>query len=93
MEGARSTSFADLLDGTSNTVCLIDMKETGVAWSEPRELDIDQLSSGLPDGNHRGGHLLGLYDGSVRFVLKQDLTPERIRSLATRNGGEPSDSF
>jgi hypothetical protein len=88
LQGARSVGFEKVQDGASNTAYMIDMKDTGVVWSEPREIDIDQLGEGLPEGNHRGGYLVGFYDGSARFIPKEAVTPAIARALATCHGDE-----
>jgi hypothetical protein len=76
----------DVVDGTSNTIFLVEVKN-GANWAQPKELDAAQLANGLPPGNHRGGNLVGMLDGSVRF-LSDSTDPGTIQALLTRNGGE-----
>jgi type II secretory pathway pseudopilin PulG len=78
--------FMNITDGTSNTVFMVEIKGSGVKWSEPRELEITQPMP-LPPGNHPGGNIVGLYDGSVRFIPSGTPTTT-IHAMATRAGGE-----
>ena len=48
--------FADITDGTSNTLFMVEVKNSGINWAEPRDLDISQPMA-LPPGNHPGGNL------------------------------------
>ena len=78
--------FMSITDGTSNTLFMVEIKGSGVKWSEPREFDISQPMS-LPPGNHPGGNIVALYDGSVRFI-SSNTPPTTIHAMATRAGGE-----
>jgi uncharacterized protein DUF1559 len=78
--------IADITDGTSNTMSMVEFKGTGVNWAEPRDFDVTQPTA-LPPGNHPGGNIVAMYDGSVRFV-SQNTPPQTIHQLSTRAGGE-----
>jgi prepilin-type processing-associated H-X9-DG protein len=78
--------LTNITDGTSNTIFMVEIKGSGVKWSEPRGLDITQPMQ-LPPGNHTGGNIVGFCDGSVRFISSS--TPATtIHAMATRAGGE-----
>jgi len=79
--------MADVTDGLSNTLAIVEVKNSGVNWAEPRDLTIGQPMS-LPAGNHPGGNNVLFGDGSVRFMSKT-VSPTVIRSAATKDGGEP----
>jgi hypothetical protein len=66
------------------------VKGSGTSWAEPRELDLSGPQA-LPEGNHPGGNLVLFGDGSVRLLEQASLTPAKIRALATRSGGEPTE--
>jgi hypothetical protein len=38
--GAKSTSLSDSTDGTSNTLMVVEMANSGIHWMEPRDLDM-----------------------------------------------------
>jgi len=92
MEGSTKRSFADITDGTSNTVIFVEAAGSGINWMEPRDMDINAFVSqyGTPAAgrpSHPGGGNVALADGSVRF-LSGVTTQEVPQGLATRNGGE-----
>jgi hypothetical protein len=82
----RGMKMADIADGTSNTLMMVEFKGTGVNWAEPRDFDITAPKP-LPPGNHPNGNIVVMYDGSVRFISKTT-DPALIHKLATRAGGE-----
>jgi hypothetical protein len=84
------TKFANITDGTSNTV-LIALAKKPVLWYQPDDLEFD------PTKNPKEGLLfieglttMALGDGSVRAI--QDTVPEAtFKALITKSGGEVVD--
>jgi hypothetical protein len=89
--GPKAKSMADLLDGTSNTIFMIEFKDSGINWAEPRDLAISQPMS-LPKGNHPNINLAVFFDGHTSAITK-NTPPEIIRALATCAGGEQNTDF
>lgn len=87
-EAGQMSKLTDILDGTSNTLVIVELKNSGISWAEPKDLDISQPMS-LPPGNHPGGNIVGFADGSCRF-LSGNVPPTLIRDLATKAGQEAS---
>ena len=85
-EGDRATKISEVTDGLSNTVIIVEVRNSGVNWAEPRDLAIEQPMA-LPAGNHPGGNVVGLGDGSVRFLSKT-VSQSDVRGAATMAGGE-----
>jgi type II secretory pathway pseudopilin PulG len=85
-ESGKTVRHADIVDGSSNTLMVIEVRSGGVRWAEPRDVDISQPMA-LPQGNHPNGNLAAFADGSVRFLSK-NVNPTLIRQLSTRNGKE-----
>ena len=82
---SETTDFAEITDGTSNTVMLIENPK-GRPWMEQNPLTVDQaieLVSSLPDGEQI---LIGMYDGSVRKISNQ-VDKETLRWLFTPDDG------
>ncbi len=79
-------SMSALTDGTSNTLFMVEVKDSGINWAEPRDLDISQPMS-LPAGSHPNINLGIFFDGHTQAIPK-NTPPEQIRAMATRSGGE-----
>ena len=84
-EAGKKIDLANIQDGTSNTIMLVEVKNSGINWAEPR--DWDATSTPLPPSNHKSGNLAGYADGSVR-PLPPNTPPATIKAITTRSGGE-----
>lgn len=90
----RSTRPEDIADGASNTIAMVGVTQRLGAWASGGEATVraftrrpyvngpDGFGSGQPDGM-----LVGMADGSVRFVSK-DVDPTVLEQLATVGGRE-----
>jgi prepilin-type processing-associated H-X9-DG protein len=86
----QSLGIGQIRDGAYATILVVETANTGIAWSEPRDLSDRQLSFqiGLDiGGNHEGGMNALFADGNVRF-LPDSLSSEEVAELVTANGGE-----
>jgi hypothetical protein len=83
----RTTSFADVTDGTSNTAMVVEVKdEQAVIWTKPDDYEYPDQDPGKGlRVRERGMHLIGLADGSVQLL---NLAAQDLKALFTRNGGE-----
>ncbi|HTN74080.1 MAG TPA: DUF1559 domain-containing protein, partial [Pirellulaceae bacterium] len=85
---AQGISFAPIVDGTSNTVMIVECNNPGaVVWSKPGDY--------IPDPKDPTKNLLGLYpggfsaafaDGSVQF-LSDKMEPQMLMNLFQMNDG------
>jgi hypothetical protein len=89
--GPKPKSMADILDGTSNTMFMVEFRDSGINWAEPRDLDISQPMS-LPRSSHPNINLAIFFDGHTSAITK-NTPPEIIRALATCAGGEQNTDF
>ncbi len=88
-ETGRDIGIADITDGTSNTIAVVEAKDV-VAWTKPDDLPFDGQANRSLHGagsSHPGGFNCGMADGSVRFI-KISINPTTLRALITRGGGE-----
>ncbi len=92
-EGSQATPMREIIDGTSNTLLVVEVTGTNTGWAEPVDLDADSLTlpfargSNSPGSYHPGGINAAMCDGSVRF-LADAIDPTTFRALTTRSGGE-----
>jgi len=83
----RRNNIAAIQDGTSNTFMIVEAGEA-VVWTQPVDLVYDAKKPVPKLGGHfKGGFIVGMGDGSVRFV-RDTMKEENLRALITANGGE-----
>ena len=86
--------FANVTDGTSNTIMAIEVGASGIHWMEPRDVTVEEAVTFLTNPAaspfeqvHPGGANVLLTDGSVRF-LGESTNPGTLRALLTRDDGQ-----
>jgi hypothetical protein len=87
---ANGIRFADVIDGTSNTIAIVEASDDlAIVWTKPDEFIPDEKEpmKGLT-GMRPNGFLAGFVDGQVRLITKS-ATPEMLRAAFSRNGREP----
>ncbi|HKI16889.1 MAG TPA: DUF1559 domain-containing protein, partial [Isosphaeraceae bacterium] len=88
-EKDQDVGVADITDGTSNTLLVVEAKDS-VPWTKPDDVSFDPAAAASLFGAgspHPGGFNASMADGSVRFI-KNTVILNVFRSLITRNGGE-----
>jgi hypothetical protein len=90
--GRRGVRVAEVADGTSRTVLLVDVAdEKAVEWTRPADLPVEEKDPHRGLSTRHGGQLLlGMADGSVHF-LPGTAAPQSLWALFTRAGGEVPD--
>jgi len=93
-EPNEAVRFRDIMDGTSNTIIVVEVTGAAIPWMEPRDLTIDEITAGIDDpfvtgicSDHPGGAAVLFADGSVRF-LSDSIDPQVLKGLLTRDGQE-----
>lgn len=97
--GDRAVNFRDVTDGLSNTLLVVEARNSGIPWMEPRDFHVSQMAPTINSqsgqgisSNHVGGAHVLMGDGSAR-LLSDTLSLETIRALLTRDGGEVVGDF
>ena len=93
--GYHGRSIRDVRDGTSKTISIVEVANSGIHWMEPRDLTLDEALAGINPPNrspaisssHSGGAMVGWADAHVSF-LPNDLAIDKLRALLTASGGE-----
>ncbi|OWK34459.1 hypothetical protein FRUB_10430 [Fimbriiglobus ruber] len=86
----EKTSVRDITDGTSNTLMAVHAAKA-IPWTKPEDIEFDPRADPTPFllYDNKGAMVL-LADGSVR-TLRKGISPESLRKLITRAGGETPD--
>lgn len=89
--GATTVSYADITDGTSGTLLIVENLGAGVNWLEPRDLAFESMSFAINDpqgisswyANPAGVAVQGM---TYKFPINAN--PDALRALFTIAGGE-----
>ncbi len=91
-EGLSGRRITDIVDGTSNTIMLVEANaERAVPWTKPDdfECDLEAPMNGLGNLRPNGFNAL-LADGAVRFITR-GIDPQVLRNLFQVSDGNPVD--
>lgn len=89
-DGATSRAQADIVDGLSQTIMVVEAADSGIAWNEPRDLSWVEFLKRFRDkrlSEHSGGFNALFADGSVKF-LGYDVDPVSLKAMFTVAGRE-----
>lgn len=92
--GRQSVKPADLSDGFSNTVLVVEVTGTGISWMEPADLALDSMQ--LEINSTSGADISSVFVTGAHVVtadeashfLPNDTQPEEIRALLTIDAGD-----
>jgi hypothetical protein len=94
--GTEPVGYREIIDGTSNTLMIVEASRAGIPWMKPDDIDITKHPAlGDPDGfssDHTGGVHGLMADGAVHF-LSQNINVDTLKALFTRDGGEAVGNF
>ncbi|MCA9205783.1 MAG: DUF1559 domain-containing protein, partial [Planctomycetales bacterium] len=84
---APRSGFRDIIDGTSNTLMLVESKRP-VPWTKPEDIPFS-TEGALPEigGWHPQGFLTAFCDGSVIF-MPDTIPSDELRNFIQRNDGK-----
>ncbi len=87
-DGSKGTSIPDIIDGTSNTLFVVEAKQD-VPWTKPADIPFDPTKP--PSSVHgfvEGQFFAAFADGSVR-AMENDKVKDQLVWLILRNDGHP----
>jgi hypothetical protein len=94
-----ATKIRDITDGTSATLLVVEVANSGIHWMEPRDLHVVQMAPTVNaksgqgiSSRHTGGAQSLIADGAVRFV-PESLSAEILRAWLTAHAGDESSNF
>jgi len=90
-DGPDPTRMSDITDGTSNTIMVVEIENSGIKWAEPKDITAEELLAQLSGSGIKSPHPavfnVLFCDGSVR-ALSTTIDAEALRAMLTRSGGE-----
>jgi hypothetical protein len=88
-EPGKKITFADIADGTSNTILVVEAGDP-VPWAKPADIPFDPKKAppklalpGVPDFVN-----VAMGDGSVRVMKMAGIAEKTLKAMITRDGGE-----
>ncbi len=86
----EGTSFSEIIDGTSNTIMLVEAKRD-IPWTKPEDIPFDP-DKPVPQlgGFSTGTFLAALCDASVRS-FRSDMPQDILRLLIMKDDNQPTD--
>lgn len=95
-DGSKGSPIHSIIDGTSNTIMIVEVAGSNVHWMEPSDLGPAALAAPINSNmngsvissNHARGAAVAFADGSVHF-LPEDTTLQVLNLLTTKGDGQP----
>jgi hypothetical protein len=85
------------VDGSDQTIHLVEVAKPSIHWMEPRDLEFSGMSLAIggpadgmpgPSSGHPGGANVLTVSGAVQFVFPRRIGPDRLRAMLTIAGCE-----
>ena len=92
-DGGKACHPDSITDGLANTILVVEAPHANIPWTEPRDLNFDELSMRInngpnsPHSDHPDIMLALLADGTVRQI-SNTISPQDLRALLTKAGRE-----
>ena len=90
----EAVKIRDIIDGTSNTIMVVEVSGLGINWEEPRNVSVDEFLDLVAKsaargrtGSHPGGFNALTADGLVHFI-ENTIDPKTLRALLLYNTEE-----
>ena len=84
---------ADFPEGTRNTIMVVEVAESGISWTEPRDVSLDALGNAagkpnllIPSSHHVARVNVAMADGSVRCLKKDSCSMDVLTKILQIGG-------
>ena len=99
-DGPNTSRMSSVVDGTSNTIMVVEVTGSNVHWAEPVDLTPQALAAGINgakngtaiSSNHKMKANVAFADGSVR-QLNDTVTRAVLQQLINKKDGTPTPEF
>ena len=85
--GNKAMKMADITDGTSKTLMLVEVPDNEIHWLEPRDIEAIEMINQATPTTHPGGFNAALADGSVQFI-STDSAAQTLPAMSTAAGND-----
>lgn len=99
-DGPHGRKQEEITDGLANTIAVVEMAPSGIHWTEPRDLDVSEMSFKINDpdsagirSSHAGGAFVLFADGSVQYLTVHSEAEKFLKELSTIDGKEDLSKF
>ncbi len=85
---------SNVTDGESNTIAIVEIRNSKIHWAEPDDLSFNSMSMNVNDPNKPSISSSAYMEANVLYVdghvktLRKETSPQTVRAMLTRNGGE-----
>jgi hypothetical protein len=86
IRAGRSATMRDIYDGVSNTAMLLELRQSDIAWAEPRDVTLDQAIQLIQNSTDPKGLTVVMADGSVRAIPPTTSTRAIIKLFNCSDG-------
>jgi prepilin-type processing-associated H-X9-DG protein len=93
----QGVKLGEITDDPDDTILLVEMRNSGIGWAEPHDLDLANLPPTIKESellkslsNHRQGLNVAFCDGHVE-TLPFTIPLDQFKALLTKSGGETID--
>ncbi len=93
-DGSKRVTNDSIRDGTDNTLLIVEVKNSGINWMEPRDLDFETLSLGVNPGSGLGvssnhpGYVNAVFASGRIVTIHENIALDQLRALFTIGGRE-----
>lgn len=86
----RGRKLSEITDGRENTILVIEVMNSGIHWTEPRDMTLDEVLTRGVSSPHPG-HFNAMFADGLVHKIRKDIDREALKALLTVDGAETVD--